>query len=178
VYPVAVLRIYRQEITGRNYRVTITQTRQYNKTLHTINIYIGLQSWTKISVGVGVHDNNIAYDELWVDYRVNRIYFRVDKNTQWAIYAHINHVHHCSGPGSYTNHFTALQTYLVHYTSLPFTAVHCTSFTVLVDTALHQHNLLIPSRLTPSVALPGLHFPFPCFEFVRVTVSYPYRPFW
>ena len=127
MYPVAVLRIYRQEITGRNYRVTITQTRQYNKTLHTINIYIGLQSWTKISVGVGVHDNNIAYDELWVDYRVNRIYFRVDKNTQRAIYAHINHLHHCSGPGCYTNHFTALQHTLfttLPWPSLPFTALH------------------------------------------------------
>jgi len=71
VYPVAVLRIYRQEITGRNLKVTITQAPQYNKTLHTINIYIGLQSWTKISVGVGVHDNKIAYDKQWVDYRVN-----------------------------------------------------------------------------------------------------------
>jgi hypothetical protein len=87
-------------------------------------------------------------------------------------------VHHYSGPGDYTTHFTALQTYLVHYTSLPLTTVHCTSFAALVDTALHQHNPLIPSRLTPSLALPGLHFSYPCFEFVRVTVSNPYRPFW
>ena len=40
VHLVAVLHIYRQEIAGRNYKVTITQTRQYNKSLHTINIYI------------------------------------------------------------------------------------------------------------------------------------------
>jgi len=39
VYPLAVLRIYRQEITGRNYKVTITQTWQYSKSLHTMNIY-------------------------------------------------------------------------------------------------------------------------------------------
>jgi len=96
VYLVAALRIYRQENTGRNYKVTFAQIRQYNKILHTINIYIyiGLQSWTKISGWVGVHDNETAYDKLWVDYRVKRINFRVDKNTQWAIYTHINHVYH------------------------------------------------------------------------------------
>jgi hypothetical protein len=103
-------------------------------------------------------NNKIACDRLWVDYRVNRINFRVHKNTQWAIYAHINHVHHCSGPGNYTNHFTALHTYSVHYTSLPFTALHSLLLSTLrfinitLDT-LSVNTLPCPPRLTFSVSL-------------------------
>ena len=87
--------------------------------------------------------------------------FRLYKNTQWAINAHTNHVHHYSGPGNYTKHFTALQHTLITTLpcpSLPFTALYSLHLSTLrfinitLDT-LSVNTFPCPPRLTFSLSL-------------------------